>query len=90
MNERLARVEKEDPLEMHNLIADPAHRDQVRTMRKRLFELNAETGGEPEVRYTIKEGHRLHFRRSDGTDQAKFPESIFRDPNPDDIEDYKE
>ena len=41
---------RDDPREMHNLIADPAHRDRVRAMRERLFELNAETGGEPEVR----------------------------------------
>ena len=75
---------------MHNLIADPGHETVVRRMRKRLYELNLETGGKPEIRYTIKEGHGLRFRTPDGAAQAEFPESIYRQPNPDDVEDYKD
>jgi arylsulfatase A-like enzyme len=79
-----------DPKEMVNLIADPAYRERVRQLRKRLHAVNLATGGSPDIRYTVKEGHGLRFRGKGGADQARFPESIFRDPNPPDIEDYKE
>lgn len=79
---------KADPREMRNLIAVPELRPVVRRMRTRLYELNLETGGTPAVPYTIKEGHGLRFRKHDGAEQAEFPASIYRRPNPPDIEDY--
>ena len=79
-----------DPREMRNLIAEPEYKPVVRRMRKRLYELNLETGGAPAVPYTIKEGHGLRFRKRDGAEQAEFPESIYRQPNPPDIENYKD
>ena len=79
-----------DPEERINLIGDPDYKDTVRRMRARLYQLNLETGGTPEIRYTIKEGPGIRFRTPRGADQAKFPESIYRQPNPDDPENYKD
>ena len=79
-----------DPREMRNLIAVPEYRSVVRRMRKRLYEMNLETGGTAAVPYTIKEGHGLRFRKHGGAGQARFPDSIYRNPNPPDIEDYKD
>ena len=81
---------RSDPLEMRNLIAVPEYKPVVRRMRKRLYELNLETGGTAAVPYTIKEGHGLRFRKRGGAEQAEFPESIYRRPNPPDIEEYKD
>ena len=81
---------RKDPGEMHNLIADPEHESVVRRMRKRLYELNLETGGTPEIRYTVKEGHGLRFRTPAGAGHAEFPDSIYRQPNSTDREDYKD
>ena len=81
---------RSDPGEMRNLIGDPGHKAVVRQLRQRLYSLNLETGGQPQVPYTIKEGHGLRFRTPDGAEQAEFPESIYRQPNPPDIEDYKD
>ena len=75
---------------MRNLISDPDHMFVVRRMRQRLHALKLETGGQAQVPYTIKEGHGLRFRTPDGAEQAEFPESIYRQPNPADIEDYKD
>lgn len=81
---------RSDRGEMRNLIEEPGHIPVVRRMRQRLYALNLETGGQPQVPYTIKEGHGLRFRTPDGAEQAEFPESIYRQPNPPDIEDYKD
>ena len=81
---------RSDPGEMRNLIDDPEHKPVVRRMRQRLHALNLETGGQAQVPYTIKEGHGLRFRTPLGAEQAEFPESIYRQPNPADIEEYKD
>ena len=81
---------RNDPREMRNLVDSEQHKPLLRRMRKRLYELNLETGGQTAVPYTIKEGHGLRFRTPDGATQAEFPESIYRQPNPADIEDYKD
>lgn len=81
---------RSDPREMRNLVDSEEHKPLLRQMRKRLYELNLETGGTPAIPYTIKEGHGLRFRTPEGAAQAEFPQSIYRQPNPADIEDYKD
>ena len=81
---------RNDPREMRNLVDSEEHRPLLRQMRQRLYDLNLETGGSPAIPYTIKEGHGLRFRTPDGAAQAEFPLSIYRQPNPPDIEDYKD
>jgi len=81
---------RSDPREMRNLVDSSEHKPLLRQMRKRLYELNLETGGGPAIPYTPKEGHGLRFRTPDGAAQAEFPRSIYRPANPPDAEDYKD
>jgi arylsulfatase A-like enzyme len=79
-----------DPREMENLVNRPEHRTRVRAMRQRLYELIVETGGTPEIPYTIKRGHGLRFRDPAGAEQGRFPDSIYREPDPPDRYDYED
>lgn len=79
-----------DPNELNNLINEPELRSTVRDMREQLFNQIMATDGSPDIRYTMKQGQGLRFRSPQGAEAAEFPESVFREANSPDREDYKE
>jgi N-acetylglucosamine-6-sulfatase len=70
-----------DPGEARNLAVLPEHRETVRALEARLFELLRQTDG---LRMPLQPGRDADFpgRRRDGSAQAPFPESFFRPARP--------
>ena len=69
---------KEDPEEKVNLINMPEHKELVRSLRKRLHEILAETGGD-KVPFGQKMGAGANRRSRSGSEPATFPENVYQD-----------
>ena len=69
-----------DPDEAKNLIDDPAQRDRVTAMRKRLYEMLRETGGLA-IPLGHKRSHGAHLRRRAGSKAAEYPPGWMRNRN---------
>ena len=72
---------KEDPLEMKNLIFSAAHKDRVREMNQKLFDVLAETQGLYLPLYPDR-GGAANLRRQEGAPAAGFPPDLIRETKP--------
>ncbi len=72
---------RDDPLEMRNLIADPARRDDVTRLNRRLFAELDRTGGMAIPLYPDRGGS-MNLRREGGSPAADFPERFYRPAGP--------
>jgi len=82
--EELYDLEK-DPLEMNNLIDDPAYLEQKVELRKRLFAALANNKGQHVVPYTEKYAQGQVFRNLQGREAADFPAEWLRKGDAPDI-----
>jgi len=64
-----------DPMEMNNLINDPAHATTVANMNKRLFEILEQTGGMSMPLWPDR-GRQSNKRHPDRSKAVPFPESF--------------
>jgi N-acetylglucosamine-6-sulfatase len=65
-----------DPHELHNLAAEPEHRQRMLAMDNRLFELLAETGGDILPLHRGWNGTAREERSNAGSDWAPFPQTM--------------
>ena len=65
-----------DPLETHNLIRDPGHRDTVTRLNAQLFDTLASTGG-MYIPLAPDRGGAQNLRRATGSKAADFPPHFF-------------
>lgn len=68
---------EKDPLEMNNLIRDPAHQKIVKTMRSELYGKLDSSGG-TSVRFGFKRGDGSNKRNQSGSGVSEFPGYLFQ------------
>jgi N-acetylglucosamine-6-sulfatase len=68
---------KNDPDEMINLVNDPSHKETVKEMNKKLFDILEETGG-MQIPLQRDSGHQRNFRKISGSSQGVFPDILCR------------
>ncbi len=67
-----------DPREMKNLIESAEHQERIADMRRRLFELLANAGGEHVIPWSRRDHDAAVLRHRDGAKAAEFPEKWLR------------
>jgi N-acetylglucosamine-6-sulfatase len=72
---------KDDPLEQTNLIREPQHAATVERMKKRLFELLAESNG-LKMPLLPDRGRQFYYRHPERSPQAPFPRWFYEKPEP--------
>jgi arylsulfatase A-like enzyme len=79
---------RDDPTEMNNLIADPAHLGIVAEFRSQLFALLENVQGEHTIPYTEKFSQGSVFRERDRSQAAEFPERWLRAGDESDLREF--
>jgi len=69
-----------DPDEMVNLINAPEHKEVVKEMNSRLFDILEETGG-MQIPLQRDSGHQRNLRRISGSEQGQFQKKYLRNKN---------
>lgn len=78
--EELYDVES-DPAEMHNLIDDPDHADDLVALRRALYRQLADREGRHSVPFTERKAEGMNLRDENGPGAAPFPRAWLVEPN---------